>query len=143
MTIKTIKTIFAISILTIFFACKEQIKSASKQGKTNTAVIGKPVTALDNQIWKIFQDKNEDYWFGSNGNGIYHHTKEGLIQYTTIDGLIDNQIRGIQADSSGNIYIETPRGVSKFDGVKFTTLEVKKLPDSEWKNEPTDFTEKD
>jgi ligand-binding sensor domain-containing protein len=76
------------------------------------------------------------YWFGSNGKGIYYLDGNKLKLFTTIDGLVNNAIRGIQEDINGNIYIETPEGISKFDGKQFTTLKAIKSSYNQWKLEP-------
>ena len=94
--------------------------------------IGRTVFEIDNRIWKIFQDTKGNYWFGSNGNGIYKFDQKTLKQFTTIDGLVHNQIRGIQEDKSGNLYFETSNGINKFDGQKFTTLTPIKSLQNEW-----------
>jgi len=62
-----------------------------------------------------------------------------LKRYTKKDGLVDNTIRGIQADHLGNIFIETPKGISKYDGSSFRTLEVMLPFSNEWKLEPNDL----
>lgn len=132
-------------ILLIFFvssnliSCDGKAKPQATQSETLPLAIGRPATALDNQIWVVFQDSKGDFWFGSNGQGIYNFDGKTLIQMSTNDGLVDNSVRGFQEDIHGNIYVETPSGVSRFDGTTFTTLEVIKSPDSEWENEPTDL----
>jgi ligand-binding sensor domain-containing protein len=65
---------------------------------------------------KYFKTQKENHWFGSNGKGIYYLDGNELKLFTTIDGLVNDTIRGIQEDKDGNIYIETPKGISKFDG---------------------------
>lgn len=119
-------------ISTTFLSCKEQ-------AEVETVQIGKTVSELDAKIWYVFQDTQENYWFGSNGKGIYHLDGKELKQITTQDGLISNTIRGIQEDKNGNIFIETPKGISKFDGKIFTTLKVEKSPTDQWKLEPNDL----
>lgn len=139
MSINPVKIILIILVSSNLISCNGQVKSESKQAEIIHFQIGKKVTELDSQIWEVYQDTKGDFWFGSNGNGIYHFDGKTLKQITTNDGLIHNQVRGIQEDRKGNIYIETPRGVSKFDGTKLTTLKVVKSPNSKWKNEPTDL----
>lgn len=139
MAINLIKIFLLIFISSSFLSCNGQVKSEPKQTENKTLKFGKPVSQLDNQIWEVFQDKKGDFWFGSNGNGIYHFNGKFLKQITLNDGLIDNTIRGIQEDDKGNIYIETPKGVSKFDGAKFTTLKVIKSAKNEWKLTPNDL----
>lgn len=92
-----------------------------------------------NKIWTIYQDQEDKYWFGSNGYGVYTYDGQEVTRYTADDGLIDNSIRGIQGDHLGNVYIETPAGVSKYDGTKFQTIAVSLSDDNEWKLEPNDL----
>nr|WP_239059564.1 two-component regulator propeller domain-containing protein [Bacteroides sp. 224] len=64
---------------------------------------------------------NGTIWVGSNGNGIYKYfptEKDGkgtFITYTTEQGLINNNIRGILEDERGRLWISTNNGLSCFD----------------------------
>ena len=139
MTINSVKIIFVICISSIFHSCNGQVKSEHKKAETETIAIGKVVSEFDNQIWRIFQDSKGKYWFGSNGRGVYYLDGKELKQFTTIDGLVNDTIRGIQEDREGNIYIETFGGISKFDGNQFTTLKAIKSSHNLWKLEPNDL----
>ena len=139
MTFNAVKIILLIFISSNFHSCKGQEKAEHKQTGTENLEIGKAASELDNQIWKIFQDSKGTYWFGSNGNGIYYLDGNKLKHFTTTDGLVNNAIRGIQEDINGNIYIETPEGISKFDGKQFTTLKAIKSSYNQWKLNPTDL----
>ncbi len=139
MTINSIKIVLLIFVSSIFHSCNGQVKSEHKQTETEILEIGKVASELDNQIWRIFQDSKEKYWFGSNGNGIYSLDGNELKQFTTEDGLVNDSIRGIQEDTDGNIYIETHEGISKFDGKQFTTLKAIKSSHNQWKLNPNDL----
>ena len=134
---KSTFAIFFLSIcLSMIISCKEKIKS-SKELKALEAK--KPTTQLDDQIWTIFQDSKDQYWFGSNGRGIYRYDGEELKLFTTSDGLVSNTIRGIQEDHNNILYIETANGISKYDGNEFTTLKAISSLKNEWKLEPNDL----
>jgi len=133
------KNLLIIFIPIILVSCNGQVNSESKQAEIKSVEISKPVSELDNQIWEVFQDSKGNYWFGSNGNGIYKFDGKTIIQFTTKDGLIHNQIRGIQEDKQGILYIETPNGISKYNGTDFTTLQPVKSSKNEWKLEPNDL----
>ena len=62
-----------------------------------------------------------------------------MKQFTTLDGLVNDSIRGIQEDNDGNIFIETHKGISKFDGKKFTTLNAIKSSHNQWKLDTNDL----
>ncbi len=139
MSFNSIKIFLLIFVSGNFISCYGQEKSEHKQTEAETVAIGKVVIELDNQIWRIFQDSKGKYWFGSNGRGIYCLDGSRLKQFTTIDGLVNDTIRGIQEDIDGNIYIETPEGISKFDGMQFTTLKAIKSSNNQWKLNPADL----
>lgn len=104
--------------------------------------IGDTVAEMHPAIWVIFQDKAGDFWYGSDGNGVYRYNGENLINYTSDHGLPNDRIREIKQDSKGLIYINTLGGVSKFDGTSFTTLPVVEndsLNPNQWKKEPGDL----
>ncbi len=139
MAFNAIKTILLCFASSYFLACNGQMKPEQRQAETKTREFGKIVTELDDQIWKIFQDRNGNYWFGSNGKGVYKYDGKTLKLFSSMDGLIDNQIRGMQEDHLGNIYFETPRGISKYNGMEFTSLNPVKSSANEWKLEPHDL----
>lgn len=96
--------------------------------------LGQRVTEIDPRIWVIYQASNGDFWFGSNGNGAYRFDGEVVTHYTSEDGLTGTQVRDIQGDNKGNIFISTNSGVFKFDGTAFTLLKITKAtsPDDGW-----------
>ncbi len=102
-------------------------------------------THIENDIRSIFQDKQGDYWFGTNGNGVYRYDGKTVTQFTVKDGLSNNQVQQIQQDNSGNMWFGTGVfGVSCFDGKTFTTYTDKKRmkvshgTQADWKIEPND-----
>jgi len=77
---------------------------------------------LSDNISSIFQDSKNNYWFGTDGLGVYRFDGKDLLLYDQNDGLVNNQIFSIQEDDAGNIWFNTPLGVSKFDGMKFVSF---------------------
>ena len=135
MALDNMKLILLLSILISFLSCKGQIKteSTASQSEANTML------KLDKKTWSIYQDENNNYWFGSNGNGVFYYDGRKLKKYTKEDGLVDNTIRGIQGDHLGNVYIQTPEGISKYDGKTFSTLQPIISSSNKWKLEPNDL----
>jgi ligand-binding sensor domain-containing protein len=134
--IKILSTLF---ILILFLSCKGQVSTENKPTGDKPFMTKDQGSKLDNRIWVVFQDSKGNFWFGSNGKGIYHFNGEHLNLITTDNGLIDNTIRGIQEDKDGNIFIETPEGISKHDGKIFTTLKPIRSSSNKWKLEPDDL----
>jgi len=136
-----LNTIIIFSILTILTSCNSQnalsVSNSSRNEQDSSITIGDTVSELDNSIWIIFQDKNNHYWFGSDGQGVYRYDGKTILHYSTKDGLLNNRIRGIQEDKLGNIFITSLDGINKFDGQKFTTLPV--IENNEWELDPNDL----
>ena len=138
-------TILLFSILIIFSSCDGQnasrVDSSTLINQISTLAIGDTVSEMHKSIFIIFQDKNANFWYGSNGQGVYRYDGKNIIHFTTKDGLCNNQIRAIQEDKSGVIYINTVDGISKFDGQAFTTLNKTETNSSnnEWKLQPDDL----
>lgn len=141
--IQTILYIFF--LFQVSFAIGQIINSNSKNelGKpTSMAQFGslnETVNKLDDNIRCIYQDKKGNYWFGSNGAGVYRYDSKVLIQYTVKDGLANNQVLAIQEDDWGNLWFSTGvYGISKFDGTKFTTLtmnvKITSGTEADWKS---------
>ncbi len=87
---------------------------------------------LPDRTWIIYQDQKGHYWFGSNGQGVFRYDGQRLQQWTSANGLTDDDIRGIQEDASGHIYVETPAGVDVFDGKSFQYLNPIQDPSNQW-----------
>jgi ligand-binding sensor domain-containing protein len=69
------------------------------------------------------QDKDGNYWFGTNGEGVFRYDGKTLVQFTDKDGLANDQVQTIQEDKLGNIWFGTSLyGVSRYDGRAFTTF---------------------
>lgn len=119
-------------IIPACLSCNGQTQ-ADRSKAMNTGV------KLPPDIWSIYQDRNNHYWFGSNGKGVFRYDGTYIIQYSVRDGLAAEQTSGIQEDADGNIYFDTPEGISKFDGHSFSTLQMKKAATGLWRSEPGDL----
>ena len=93
-------------------------------------------------IRSMLHDRNDMYWFGSDGDGLYRYDGKSLALLTDKDGLCGNQIQTIQQDKSGNIWLGTGKGICCYDGRSFRnfkdypqTLVWDGLPNV-WRKEP-------
>ncbi len=131
MIIRSICFFYPICLLIILTSCKIQDKSGENITHKNPDTEGLTTATMDQSIWVIFQDRNNNYWWGSNGSGVYRYDSNEIVQITTNEGLVSNQIRGIQEDQSGNIYFDTPTGVNRWNGQEITLLHP--VPSTQWK----------
>ena len=127
-----LKKLIFISILTLLTPCFGQIIDSSNVEVLSKHIVqGDTVKKLSDHLWYVFQDKQNNYWYSSNGDGVYRYDGKTIVNFTTKDGLANDTIRQIQEDKFGNIFISTFDGINKFDGKTFTTLQP--IKSKEWK----------
>ncbi len=131
--------IFALlCILTALAACNAPNATGKLTNNVQeSTMIGDTVPALSDSLWYIYQDKKGNYWFGSNGEGVFRYDGKTILNFTTKHGLGSDSIRQIQEDKSGNMYFSTMRGINKFDGQRITTLQP--IRSTDWKLEADDL----
>lgn len=91
----------------------KQEKIDSKQHSTFNGIISE-------FVWQMYQDKNDRFWFCTNHDGVIIYDGKSLKQFTPEDGLGGNAVRNIIEDNSGNIWLGTSSGLTKYYGGIFT-----------------------
>jgi ligand-binding sensor domain-containing protein len=91
---------------------KQQLQIVRKNG-TQSGVVGCEVL-----------DKDGNLWFSINGEGAYRYDGKSFTNFTTKDGLCNNNISAIIQDRAGNILLGTNKGICKFNGKTFTTYPI-------------------
>ncbi|MCE3278989.1 MAG: rsbU 7 [Bacteroidetes bacterium] len=68
-------------------------------------------------VFSMYADKAGNIWFGTFGNGVIRYNPGTKIfnNYKTDHGLRNNNVRCINEDIQGNIYIGTLEGISKIN----------------------------
>ncbi|MCB1219204.1 MAG: hypothetical protein H7A35_05840 [Planctomycetales bacterium] len=84
---------------------------------------GHVVSEVGTDAWCIHQDTDGTYWLGCTASGLYRIDGQEITNYTEADGLAGNNVRGITGDGSGGLLITTSKGLSRFDGQRFSLLE--------------------
>lgn len=126
--------IFLIFLITVNFSCTENKKI---EKETNKSVflenLQTDTLKFTSGIRAIFQDSKGDYWLGSHNEGISHYDGKTFEYFTINDGLANNQIRSIQEDKNGIIWIGTAKGVCSYNRENFTSyLSVSNSPKLDW-----------
>jgi len=123
-----------LSVTSIWISCKGQ-----QNPEATTNFLHSPATPYDttqvlgNNLMLVYQDKKNNYWFGTWGDGLYKYYGQFILHFTTENGLIHNRIDEIKEDKQGNIYFNTSGGINKYDGQYFTTLSMVDHSKNEWK----------
>ena len=126
--------IYLILILTLNYSCVEK-KSTEKEVIKQELVNTSQTDALKftSGIRAIFQDSKGNYWFGSHNEGVCNYDGKTFKYFSTNEGLQDNQIRSIQEDKNGIIWIVTARGVNSYNEGIFTSYATEfNSPKSDW-----------
>jgi signal transduction histidine kinase/ligand-binding sensor domain-containing protein/DNA-binding response OmpR family regulator len=75
-------------------------------------------------VSSLCEDENGILWIGTNGAGLnrFDRTRNQFKHFNEKDGLANDVVNGILADTKGNLWISTGKGISKFNtkGESFT-----------------------
>lgn len=124
-------------------ACSSIATSASPVNQphlettASQSAVGDVVDKLGEDLMLVYQDKRNQWWFGTSDDGLYRYDGKTIVHFTTKHGLSQNRIDQILEDSAGRLFFNTPSGICCFDGETFS-----KLPEShasEWKLMPGDL----
>lgn len=70
----------------------------------------------DPRIWDIYCDGNDQVWFGTNDNGLYHWSNGVMLNMGIANGLPGNMILSIYRDRNRNLWLGSTNGLSLFKG---------------------------
>ena len=76
-------------------------------------------TVTSARFFSILEDKKGNYWFGTIGSGVYYFDGRTFQNFTTKNGLLNNDVGCIYEDKSGKIWFGVSGGASCFDGISF------------------------
>jgi ligand-binding sensor domain-containing protein len=123
-------------------SCTRQVQEKSVNDKIENGLTNQPTTLNQSTTFPqihtnlngmvrefvrtMYQDKNGNYWFGTNGSGIIRYDGKTL-EKIAIEGTNPFMaVRQIVEDTVGNVWFgSTSSGLIKYDGDKFTTYSEK------------------
>jgi ligand-binding sensor domain-containing protein len=127
------KSIYYLPLLLVFItSCNGQVKTDPPQAILNQQasiegyhpkIVRTLGTACENVGCQLL-DKDGNLWFSIRGEGAYRYDGKSFINFTTKDGLCNNNVGSIIEDRAGNILLGTSSGICKYDGNKFTKYPV-------------------
>lgn len=85
---------------------------------------GKSYTNITSQsssgnYWCVLEDRKGNFWFSTIGSGVSYYDGKSIKQFTTKEGLLNNEVGFIYEDKIGNIWFAANGGVSRYDGKSF------------------------
>ncbi len=94
--------------------------------KFDNKFVAQKDSLADQAIRAIYQDRDKNLWFGTNGGGLYRYTRGRFTKLTSTDGLPGDQIRIITEDREGSLWIGiNAGGLNRLKDGKFTTFTTK------------------
>lgn len=78
------------------------------------------------RFFSALEDSKNNLWFGSIGSGTYYHDGTSFQNFTTNDGLINNEIVCIYEDKNGNMWFGANGGISRYNGTSFRNYKLHK-----------------
>ncbi len=79
---------------------------------------------ISEYVREVFQDRDGNFWFGTNGDGLARYDGKSLTYLSVVDGLAGSAIRGILQAPDGAMWFATNRGVSRYKSSQFTNYTV-------------------
>lgn len=119
--------IFSLLLLSILFSSCNGHTSTSQNTNNQTEQQPKLVRTMGTKNENVqceLLDKDGNLWFSIKGEGVYRYEGKSFTNFTTKDGLCNNNVGSIIQDRAGNILIGTNRGICKYDGNKFTQFPI-------------------
>jgi len=127
-TYKLKNPIFSLLLASIFFtSCNGQTSTNSRISIPKKEQHPKIVRTLGTKSEIVhceLLDKDGNLWFSISGEGVYRYDGKSFTNFTTKNGLCNNNIGAIIQDKAGNILLGTKNGICKYDGNKFTKYPV-------------------
>ena len=74
-------------------------------------------------VWCGLLDKEGALWFGSN-NGVFRFDGTTFLNYSTKDGLCNNQVFSIMEDKEGILWFGTANGLCRYDRTTFLHVPI-------------------
>jgi len=114
------KDLFRFILLTIIFITSCKAPNKSKKYDANQTPIEQnlkqnPELQIAEYIRHICQDKNGNFWFGTNALGAAHYDGDSVTYFSTTQGFAGYQITGITEDLDENLWFATDLGIVKYD----------------------------
>jgi ligand-binding sensor domain-containing protein len=71
------------------------------------------------RFFSVLEDKKGNFWFGSIGSGVYYYDRKSFKNFTTREGLLNNEVTSIYEDKKGNVWFGVSGGASSYNGKSF------------------------
>lgn len=122
-------------LLTCILAVATSCNGQSPYRAIKTSAKGDTVSDIGKGIWSIFQDRNNTYWFGNSGQGVYRYDGKQVVNFRKEKGIGNTKDRkenafisfmAITGSAGGLVWIDTyEAGVWRYDSKNATHIPIK------------------
>jgi ligand-binding sensor domain-containing protein len=70
------------------------------------------------------QDQAGNFWFGTNGEGLFRYDGKTFTHFTEQNGLDSRYVYALLTDRTGVLWIGTKTGLCRYDGTRFTQIHL-------------------
>ncbi len=120
-----IKEIFYDRNNTMWLITDKGLSRYSKRKKMFERVtFGNNLYMTKTKMFSVYVDENNIFWVGTNGNGLLKIdiAKEECVNFAANKNIPNNVVYGILADSFGNLWLSTNKGIAKFNTKTETSI---------------------
>ena len=76
----------------------------------------------NDEVCAIYEDKNGNIWFSSEGFGVYRFNGESLTNFSKEQGLEVGAVQTIFEDREGRFWVGGGGGLYRYDGNSFVNV---------------------
>jgi ligand-binding sensor domain-containing protein len=70
----------------------------------------------DNEVWNVYEDRQGNIWFSSEGYGVYRYDGKSLENFSEKEGLGVRAVQSIHQDRAGKLWFGGGGGLYRLDG---------------------------
>ncbi|NOT35897.1 MAG: hypothetical protein HOP11_00805 [Saprospiraceae bacterium] len=134
-------TMYYLFFLVSMISCNRQTntQSVNSDSLIESQAMLDSFSNMSENIMVIFQDKKNNYWFGSHRDGLYKYDGRNIRHFTANDSFPGTKVEEIKEDRFGNLYFNTNAGLFKYNGIRFLKIKEVSGGDWNWKLHPDDL----
>ncbi|MEM7087429.1 MAG: two-component regulator propeller domain-containing protein [Bacteroidota bacterium] len=114
----------AVIIIALMPSCRGRSNSNTENSATASQLSIPKNSQIANYVVHIFEDSNQNIWFGTLTKGVGKFDGKTFRYLTTKDGLPGNTVVSITEDKDGYLWFGTRSGLSRYDGKTFMNFNL-------------------